>query len=62
MGAQEFANQPYMQTLLDLTPLKRLGRAAEVAAVACFLTSPDASFVTGVDVLVDGGSVAGVSP
>lgn len=61
MGAQEFAQQPHMQTLLDMTPLARQGSADEVAAVACFLASPEASFVTGTDVLVDGGSVASVT-
>lgn len=61
MGAQEFAQQPSMKTLVELTPLKRQGSADEVAAVACFLASPEASFVTGVDVLVDGGSVAAVT-
>ena len=38
-----------------------LGRAAqpiELARVMAFLASPDASYVTGVDVLVDGGTVA----
>lgn len=60
MGVQEFAQQPYMKTLVDMTPLKRQGSADEVAAVACFLVSTEASFVTGVDVLVDGGSVAAV--
>lgn len=58
MGAQEYAQQPYMKTLVEMTPLKRQGSADEVAAVACFLTSPEASFVSGTDVLVDGGSVA----
>jgi NAD(P)-dependent dehydrogenase (short-subunit alcohol dehydrogenase family) len=60
MGAQEFANQPYMKTLVETSPLKRQGSADEVAAVAYFLVSPEASFVTGVDLLVDGGSVATV--
>jgi NAD(P)-dependent dehydrogenase (short-subunit alcohol dehydrogenase family) len=58
MGAQEFAAQAYMKTLVDTTPLRRQGQADEVAAVACFLASPEASFLTGTDVLVDGGSVA----
>ncbi|KAA8647960.1 hypothetical protein EYZ11_009173 [Aspergillus tanneri] len=36
-------------------PLKRLGGPAEVANVAVFLASPLASFVTGTNVMVDGG-------
>ncbi len=61
MGRQEYEQQPMMKTLDDLTPLRRLGRADELAAVAAFLVSADASFVTGTDVLADGGAVAAVS-
>jgi meso-butanediol dehydrogenase / (S,S)-butanediol dehydrogenase / diacetyl reductase len=38
-----------------LHPIGRVGRSAEVAAVAAFLASDDASFMTGADVVVDGG-------
>ncbi|MET1002548.1 MAG: SDR family oxidoreductase, partial [Acidimicrobiia bacterium] len=37
---------------------RRQGRADELAAAAAFLLSDDASFITGVDLLVDGGAVA----
>jgi NAD(P)-dependent dehydrogenase (short-subunit alcohol dehydrogenase family) len=48
-----------MRTLLAQTPLKRLGTPEEIARAVDFLLSTNASFITGCDLLVDGG-VTGV--
>lgn len=42
----------------DAAPLGRPGVAADIALAAHFLASDNASFITGCDLLVDGGSVA----
>lgn len=59
MGQLEFANQPLMADMLTQTPLGRFGRAEEIAAVAAFMVSDAASFMTGIDILVDGGQLQG---
>ena len=59
MGRLEDDNEPAMAGMVAASALGREGRPEEIAAVAAFLTSDAASFLTGTDVLVDGGAVAG---
>jgi NAD(P)-dependent dehydrogenase (short-subunit alcohol dehydrogenase family) len=58
MGQQEAAGQPAMAALLEVAPLGRFGRPEELAEVVAFLVSDQASYLTGTDVLVDGGVCA----
>lgn len=42
---------------IEATPLKRVGQPAEIAAAVAWLVGPDAGFVTGGELTVDGGWV-----
>lgn len=50
---EEDANK--MQQLLSEIPLRRMGKPEEVAALAVYLASDDAAYVTGSTFVIDGG-------
>jgi len=45
-----------------LSPMGRVGQPAEVAAVVSFLISDEASYITGAEIVVDGGATARCFP
>ena len=48
--------------LAERFPVPRLGQSADIAAAALFLTSDDASYITGTSLLVDGGATMVAMP
>lgn len=49
------AGRRYLETAV---PLRRLGTPGEVSAVVCFAASPEAAYLTGTTIVVDGGLLA----
>lgn len=55
---QEPGGAEYLAAIEKMHPMGRLGEPAEVAAAILFLASPEASFITGAILPVDGGYLA----
>lgn len=55
LGITSEARPAFERQIADLIPLGRMGEADEVAEAALYLTSDRASFITGVNLRVDGG-------
>lgn len=58
MALQAAENHPeQIQMMQQLTPLKRNGKPKDMANIIAFLCSDAASFITGTDILADGGLI-----
>jgi NAD(P)-dependent dehydrogenase (short-subunit alcohol dehydrogenase family) len=55
MLASVNSDQEAKRRLLSRTPLQRIGDPAEIAAIAAFLASDEASYITGQTIYADGG-------
>jgi 3(or 17)beta-hydroxysteroid dehydrogenase len=49
---------PLMKSLDTMTPMGRIGRPEEVAAAALFFATDEAPFITGAELVVDGGMMS----
>jgi NAD(P)-dependent dehydrogenase (short-subunit alcohol dehydrogenase family) len=49
------APEPMRQFFISRIPLGRLGKPEEVAATALFLASDQSSFISGAELVIDGG-------
>ena len=62
MGMQELNGNSgkVMKAMIDMSAAGRIGTSDDIAAAVDFLLSPAASFITGADLVVDGGITAAV--
>jgi NAD(P)-dependent dehydrogenase (short-subunit alcohol dehydrogenase family) len=62
MGRLELSSESgtLMRAMVDNSGLRRLGTPEDIAAATEFLLGPSAAFITGTDLLVDGGVIAAI--
>ncbi|KAJ5758512.1 NAD(P)-binding protein [Penicillium odoratum] len=58
-GRRELQGENGAIALIEMSATRRAGTPSDIAGVVAFLAGPDSSFITGTDILVDGGAVAG---
>ncbi len=54
-GLSKEAIDGFAKEIVEKVPMKRFGQPEEIAATVAFLASQDASYITGVEINVDGG-------
>jgi NAD(P)-dependent dehydrogenase (short-subunit alcohol dehydrogenase family) len=56
VGANEEEQKLFLATMTASAPMNRIGTSDEIAKVAVFLASDDSSYITGIELFVDGGT------
>ena len=57
MGLPEEETRKLKEQIAAQVPLKRFGRPEEIASAVLFLTSPEAAYVVGTELVIDGGMI-----
>jgi Tropinone reductase 1 len=57
LAEQVLSKPEYLKTVLDRTPMKRVGSVDEVSSIVAFLCMDCASFITGQNIAVDGAFI-----
>jgi NAD(P)-dependent dehydrogenase (short-subunit alcohol dehydrogenase family) len=55
MGLSEEQVEQFKKSVLNMVPLGRMGNPDEIAKAVAFLASDDSSYITGIELFVDGG-------
>jgi NAD(P)-dependent dehydrogenase (short-subunit alcohol dehydrogenase family) len=55
-----FSDPANREMVTRAVPLSRIGQPRDIAAAIAFLTSADAGFITGIDIVVDGGFISAI--
>lgn len=53
----EAQGEAYLKEMAESIPVKSLGEPEDIGHAACFLASPEARFITGQTIIVDGGQI-----
>ena len=54
-GIENKQPKQFMKNYINKTPMKRMALSSEVASAVIFLLSDASSYITGIDLVVDGG-------
>ncbi|WP_273852076.1 glucose-1-dehydrogenase [Guptibacillus spartinae] len=55
INAEKFSDPKTKEDVLSMIPMKEIGEPAQIASIAAFLASDEASYVTGITLFADGG-------